>query len=49
MINNDATSELEKAIEPPQQKPNESTGLYVRGFVKIFDPETGDVVVETGN
>ena len=33
----------------PEQKPNESSGIYVRGFVKITDPESGEVIVETGN
>ena len=28
---------------------NESTGVYVRGFVKITDPESGQVIVETAN
>ena len=31
------------------EKPNESTGIYVRGFVKISDPETGNVIIETAN
>ena len=29
--------------------PNESTGIYERGFVKITDPESGQVYVETAN
>lgn len=33
--------------EVQESKPNESTGIYVRGFVKITDPETGQVIVET--
>lgn len=33
-----------------QEKPvNESTGMYVRGFIKITDPETGDVLVHTAD
>ena len=32
-----------------ESKPNESTGIYVRGFLKITDPESGEVVVETAN
>ena len=31
---------------PSTEAPNESTGIYVRGFVKISDPETGEVLVE---
>ena len=33
----------------PKPRPNESTGIYVRGFVKISDPESGEVIVETAN
>lgn len=48
VINNDMDSEK---TEKPQPKtpPNESTGIYVRGFVKITDPESGQVYVETAN
>jgi hypothetical protein len=49
MINNDITREPVPVDTPLPQKPNESTGLYVRGFVKISDPETGEIIVETGN
>lgn len=52
MINNDMDSNFdkkEKQPSSPEQKPNESSGIYVRGFVKITDPESGDVIVETGN
>ena len=55
MINNDMS--LEKEEQPniqqfektSQTKPNESSGIYVRGFVKIIDPETGTIIVETAN
>jgi hypothetical protein len=33
--------------EVQETKPNESTGIYVRGFIKISDPESGEVMVET--
>lgn len=36
-------------VESKESKPNESTGIYVRGFVKISDPESGQVMVETAN
>jgi len=39
-------NEEDKKDDVPQ-KPNESTGIYVRGFVRISDPETGKVLVET--
>lgn len=51
MINNHMDSkntENENAeIQEAETKPNESTGIYVRGFVKITDPESGKVIVET--
>ena len=54
MINNNTNSEKVKSDkqEPErvsQERPNESTGIYVRGFLKITDPETGQILVETGN
>lgn len=30
-------------------KPDDSSGVYVRGFLKITDPESGETIVETGN
>ena len=54
MINNNTDSKEFKSDEQEPQRvapetPNESTGIYVRGFLKITDPETGKVIVETGN
>lgn len=50
MINNHTNTDLEQKTENTvPEKPNESTGIYMRGFVKITDPESGDVIVETGN
>ena len=54
MINNNTDSNELKSNEQETQRvsaerPNESTGIYVRGFVRITDPETGKVLVETGN
>lgn len=34
---------------PKSTRPNESTGIYVRGYVKITDPESGLVILETAN
>jgi hypothetical protein len=33
----------------PRPKADESSGIYVRGFVKISDPDTGEVIVQTAN
>jgi len=52
MINNHMAAEKEeqKTVQPDERtKPNESSGIYVRGFVKITDPESGQVIVETAN
>lgn len=52
MINNHMDSEKPEQQEQQEaapKKPNESTGLYVRGFVKISDPESGEVILETAS
>lgn len=51
MINNhmDSNKTEETHEKEAVSKPNESTGIYVRGFVKITDPESGQVIVETAN
>ena len=52
MINNNMDSNKEEIDEqqlPKPTRPNESTGIYVRGFVKISDPESGETIVETAN
>lgn len=43
--NNNKTPEEKKEVT----KPNESSGVYIRGFVKISDPETGKIIVQTAN
>lgn len=45
----DSNREQTKEEKQPESKPNESTGIYVRGFLRITDPESGEVVVETAN
>lgn len=54
MINNNTDSKETSSEEQGSRRvvpdtPNESTGIYVRGFLKITDPETGKVIIETGN
>jgi hypothetical protein len=39
----------ESSEENRQVKPDDSSGMYVRGFLKISDPESGETIVETGN
>jgi hypothetical protein len=48
MINIDNNNtELEE--NPSETKPDDLNGIYIRGFLKITDPETGQTIVETGN
>jgi hypothetical protein len=39
----------EHRVENKQQRPNESSGIYVRGHIKIFDPESGKVFIDKPN
>lgn len=54
MINNQ--TDTIKALENEEivnkidnDRPNESTGIYIRNFVKIFDPESNKTLIETSN
>jgi hypothetical protein len=50
MINTDNKQNLEeKAVENTLKQPDERTGIYVRGHIKIFDPESGDVYIDKPN
>ena len=39
----------EKAVENTTKHPNESTGIYIRGHIKIFDPDSGKVFIDKSN
>ena len=39
----------EKQVENIQKQPDESSGIYVRGHIKIFDPESGQVYIDKPN
>ena len=39
----------EQPVENKQQRPNESSGIYVRGHIKIFDPESGEIFIDKSN
>lgn len=48
MIN--SLTEDKKSTEKEKiEKPDDLTGIYLRGFLKIVDPESGEVIVETAN
>ena len=50
MINTDNQNKLEeKAVENTQKQPDENSGIYVRGHIKIFDPETKEVFIDKAN
>lgn len=37
------------AVENTNKRPDETSGIYVRGHVKIFDPESGEVFIDKSN
>jgi hypothetical protein len=39
----------EKAVENTEKQPDESSGIYIRGHIKIFDPESGEVYINKSN
>lgn len=46
-MNSDNNKEI-KPVES-QKKPNDSAGIYVRGHIKIHDPESGEIYVDKAN
>jgi hypothetical protein len=48
-MNNDSKSEnlSNQDDQRPETKPNEDAGIYYSSFLKITDPETGRVLVQT--
>lgn len=38
---------LSKQDEKPENVPNEHSGFYFSSFIKITDPETKEILVET--
>jgi hypothetical protein len=50
MINTDNKQNLEeKAVENTQKRPDEASGIYIRGHIKIFDPKSGEVFIDKPN
>lgn len=45
MINNDNNQKNEEKIEKIDT-PDEQPGIVVQGFLKIFDPDTGEVITQ---
>jgi hypothetical protein len=48
MINNDNDPLDQKKAEPAEQAaiPDEHPGIAVQGFLKIFDPESGEILAQ---
>jgi len=48
MINNDNTQSESDNLNKPEkvEKPDEHPGIAVQGFLKIFDPESGEVLAQ---
>lgn len=49
LINENLDKLEEKAVENTQKRPDESSGIYVRGHIKIHDPESGEVYIDKPN
>lgn len=51
MINNTMNQDLDKEVvgQQPETKPDDTAGMYIRGHIKISDPETGEVLVDKPN
>jgi hypothetical protein len=50
MINTDNKQNLEEtAVENTPKQPDDTSGIYVRGHIKIFDPESGEVYIDKSN
>ena len=57
MINTDTSKSIdlklnkleETAVENTNKRPDESSGIYVRGHIKIFDPKSGEVFIDKPN
>lgn len=49
LIDDNLTNLEETAVENTQKKPDETSGIYVRGHIKIFDPASGEVFIDKPN
>lgn len=49
MINTDNDEKENPKQVEDNTKPDDLNGIYIRGFLKISDPQTGQTIIETGN
>lgn len=45
-MNEKSTTDKEKIVQKPEKKPNDQIGFYFSSSVKIFDPNTKEVLVQ---
>lgn len=49
MINTDKEQDLEKQTQNNKENPDDFSSMYIRNFLKITDPESGETILETAN
>ncbi len=49
MINNEHGTDSPEVteLEDSESMPDENSGIAVQGFIKIFDPEDGKILIQT--
>lgn len=48
-INTDMEEKMEEIQHMEQKKPDDQTGIHIRGHIKIHDPESGEVFIDKPN
>lgn len=48
-MNQQSDKNKEQVVENTQKRPDESSGIYLRGHIKIHDPVTGEVFIDKPN
>lgn len=48
-MNDNLDKKEETAVENTTKRPDETSGIYIRGHIKIFDPESGKVFIDKSN
>lgn len=48
-MENNKVNEMQENTPQPTEKPNENGGFNIRGHIKIFDPETKEVLIDKPN
>ncbi len=46
-LKNNKTTKEDTASKKSETKPDERSGIHVGGFIKVFDPNSKEVFVET--